>query len=144
MNLIFYSSEIDGKVKKLFDSITSIIPDSILDSFNSIKNLSKHLSKPTVDMTFALFLASNMNELVELYSLKNLLEGIQLILIIPNMKEETIKYGHLFYPRYLDFLDSDFVNLGLFVKRMVYRTVKSNSRNLIQKYDNYKLQHEGN
>jgi len=57
--------------------------------------------------------ATTQNDLIELIFKKHLFDDIPIILILPDRNNETISKGLKLYPRFFDYIDSDFSNVAL-------------------------------
>jgi len=116
VKVLFYSSFANSEIRKIREIIGEVVPRSKLHVVNSFSVLSQILTQPKNKFHFSILIPLCKEELLMLYSLKNHFENMRLILVLPDRNRDTIRYGHLLYPRYLDFLDGDFFNLRIFIQ----------------------------
>jgi hypothetical protein len=69
------------------------------------------------DQRIFLLLASNRKDLSAVQSIRSLLSDAPVIVVLPDRDTDTITQGHRLRPRFLTYIDSDFVELaGVLVK----------------------------
>ena len=51
--------------------------------------------------------ANSKEDLLNLLFIRNLLQDIRIILILPDREKDTIEKGHRLYPRFMSYLDGD-------------------------------------
>lgn len=117
MNLLFYASTIHGATKRLQEAIETIIPEEYREIYQDIQSLSQRLREPGNGQRLAVLSASDRRDLSDIQSIQSLLSDIPIIVVLPDRKPDTITLGHRLRPRFLTYLDSDFVGLtGVLVK----------------------------
>lgn len=120
MKLFVYSKKSDGATNRLQVQIDSCMQDKITETFNSVKNLSKRLCLPNTKMeeTIAVLFAIDKKDLLDLLSIRDLLDDIGIILILPDDKKETISAGHRLRPRYISYADGNFNDVAAVLNKM--------------------------
>ena len=69
----------------------------------------------------AVLLAASKGQLSELLSLRELLNDVRIILILPDRGRETISQGHLLRPRFLSYADGDLTDVIAVLSKMLER-----------------------
>jgi hypothetical protein len=127
MNLLFYATGEKGTGKRLWDlhqELSSVYKGAFC---RTIDTLSLKLRKSMSDLTIAVLLAENQEELLDILSIRDLLNGVRIILILPDRKEDTIRKGHSLYPRFLNYVDGDFKNVVDVLAKMLKNMNSSNN-----------------
>ena len=108
MDLFFYSKEKKGVGRYIFDLYQELMSEYQVEFFQAIESLSLRLRQPLFDHTIALLLAGKREDLFEILFIKDLLDRVRIILILPDDNSDTIRKGHMLAPRFLTFADSNF------------------------------------
>ena len=107
MGLIFYATDTNGIGKSLWNMHQKLVAEYNGEFFQSIDTLSQKLRSPRDDLTIAVLLASTQEELLDILSIRVLLEGIRIILILPDSNRDTIMIGHTLLPRFITYVNSN-------------------------------------
>jgi len=83
------------------------------------KSLSQKLRHPRYGRTIAVLLADTWADLEDILAIRALLDGIRIILILPDSNEQTVKQGFTLLPRFLTYADSDFSMAEAVLKKML-------------------------
>ncbi|MGD9157153.1 MAG: hypothetical protein PVG39_01980 [Desulfobacteraceae bacterium] len=119
MSLLYYRPSQNIAAEKLQFVIESEMPDQQLEIFYSIEGLSARLSQSARGNCTAVILAENITDLENLFNLKTLLKDIRIILILPDRSEEVISMGYKLHPRFLSYVDSEFSDVAVVLKKMI-------------------------
>ena len=119
MSLLYYRPPQNMAAEKLQFIIESEIPDQQLEIFYSINGLSERLSQSMRGNCTAVILAESMTDLQNLFTLKSLLKDIRIILVLPDRSEEMISMGYKLHPRFLSYIDSEFSEVAVILKKMI-------------------------
>ena len=125
MKLFVYSRKSarksDGAIDRLQGQIESCMQGKITETFNSVENLSRRLCRPntTKEETIAVLFTVDGKDLVDLLSIRDLLDDIGIILILPDDKKETISAGHRLRPRYISYADGNFKDVAAVLRKML-------------------------
>ncbi len=117
--LFFAPSHAEGnrRINELIDSFTEL---SGLEIYRTIESLSHRLCQPYNNTNVvAVLFATNLDTLSELMSLKDLLGGIRLILVLPDRQAKTIARAHMLRPRFIAYADSDPVEITAVLTKML-------------------------
>lgn len=119
MSIIYYYSinnDISARLQKILEE--AISSDKI-ESYKSIEELAEKLCRTNRGQSIAILLISAMDEFYEINSIRNLLNDIRIILILPNRSAELISAGYKLHPRFIRYADSDFNEVAIVLKKMV-------------------------
>ncbi len=120
MSIVFYANGKDEVVsKRLQKVIEGTVSQERLEIFQTYKDFLKRLQRLPRKIDVAVLLAQSNDQLLELVSLKDYLEDIRIILILPDMERETISKGHLLRPRFVDCAREDFSTVGAVLAKMI-------------------------
>lgn len=129
MNIIVYANGKKERLRKdLQDVVESKIPPQNLEVFHTIDDFSKRVLRLPIEIDVAVLLAQNKHELLELALLKDFLEDVRIILILPDRENETVSKGHKLRPCFLSYIDSDFKDVASVLEKILkvldFRNVK--------------------
>lgn len=119
MSLLFYRPLQNNAAEKLQGVIETEFPGEEIEIYHSTEGLSERLRQASRGKCAVVLLAENMADLRSLFSLKALLADIRIILVLPNRSEEVIAMGYKFHPRFLSYMDSDFSDVAVVLKKMI-------------------------
>ncbi len=119
MDLIFYSTMVNGVGARLQSVIEAIVPQDRIEIHRTIDSLSPRLRRPANDVSIGLFLAAGREDLTKILSIRGLLSDVRTILILPDREEDTIARGHSFRPRFISYIDSDFTDVAAVLSKMI-------------------------
>jgi hypothetical protein len=117
-NLLFYAKMTDGAGKRLRRVIEALVLEENMEMYQTIDSLSRRLRQPRHDQPVAVLLAANREDLLELLAISDLLDGIRIILVLPDRKDGTIAKGHRLQPRFLTYADGDFLDVAAVLIKM--------------------------
>jgi hypothetical protein len=120
MNLFIYSSKSKGAANRLQWQIRSCMQGNPTETFNSVAHLSHRLHWPYAKRgeTIAVLFAADRQDLANFLSIRDLLEGISIILVLPDNENETIAAGHRLRPRYISYADGNFEDVAAVLIKM--------------------------
>ena len=119
MSMLLYATD-SGKAKqRLLSVVEDLMADETVEYYQTIEVLTRRLRRPRGDMEIAVLLAANRQDLLEILSIRDLLDNIRTILILPDKSEDTIAKGHNLRPRYVSFVDSDFGDIAAVLTKML-------------------------
>jgi hypothetical protein len=105
--VILYARVMEGPGEELLHVIQRIAPAQDTEIYDSIEQFSDRLRQPTGELTVAVIVAHSKEDLLNLLFIRNLLQDIRIILVLPDREKDTIEQGHRLYPRFMSYLDSD-------------------------------------
>ena len=136
MGVLLYGKNNGGASGKIREAIQRKVPGSALESFDSIEGLARRLQRFTGSSTVAVFLADTQEELSALFVIRKLLDGIRLVLVLPDHSEATVAKGHRFHPRFLSFADNGIREVPAVLGKMlgdrpetsIHKTIENHKR----------------
>lgn len=84
-------------------------------------SLESELRKPWASYDMVILFAGTTAELEQYLSLKELLEGIPVLLVLPESRGDICKRAHLLRPRFISFADSDFSDFAAVLQKMIIK-----------------------
>jgi len=119
MKIIFYSSSREGAEKEICEMLKKLAPEKTIEMYRSIEELIQCLKRLLDHETIVILRARDREELLHIVSLSDLLQGLRIILLIPNRDRETISIAHRLRPRFLSNGESDFSDTMGVLQKMV-------------------------
>lgn len=119
MKVLFYSSYRTQACKRIVQTILTVIPEDLLESYSSIRGLSERLLEPMGDLSIAVICISSQMEFSSLLAIKDLFKDIRIILILPDHERTTVSKGHCLKARFLSYMDSDFSDVSAVLHQMI-------------------------
>ncbi len=107
MHLFFYATETNGAGQLLWNLHQDLAPEHGGEFFRKIVDLAQKLRSPRDYLTIAVLLASTQEELLDILYIRDLLEGVRIILILPDRNRDTIMTGHTLLPRFITCVNSN-------------------------------------
>lgn len=111
MDMIFYSSAEGRAEERLRGMIEKMIHGKSSEPCRNIDDLSEWLLQPHNDLTIAVLLAGDKDDLFNLTSISDLFHDARIILVVTDQEKDTISLAHRLRPRLLTYTDSDFAEV---------------------------------
>jgi hypothetical protein len=99
--------------------LRSSLPGRRMEVFPTIEALVSRLRHLNAEPAVAVLVADGHPELIQLLSLRPFLRKTRIILVLPDGEDETIALAHRLRPRYLCYLEDDFLELGFVLGKML-------------------------
>lgn len=125
MNIILYAPVINVETMKLFDTMQNVSLDVELEVHQTVRSLIRTLCYPAKDLSIAVLYIGNRKELDAFLSIRNLLENLPMILIMPKEEEALIAKAHLLRPRFIAFSGGNSDDLCAVLRKMLKRYERS-------------------
>jgi hypothetical protein len=120
MNVLLYLSYGSGSEKIcLLNKIESAVIGQTVEIINDFRNLLERLKRFSHTIAVAILFVCSKDALSDILSVKELLEDVRIILILPDRLPETISKGHLLRPRFMTYADSDFEDVKAVLNKML-------------------------
>lgn len=119
MSVLLLSTEPKGFGERLECVIEWIFPSLEVEICRTVETLSDRLVKPKSGLDVAVLAAESIRELEGLLSIQHLLDGVPIILVVPDSEPETIALGHKLRPRFLTDGNGAFVDLAAVLGKML-------------------------
>ncbi len=118
--VVFFSNAESGvKGRELRKMIKSLIPAHNFESFQTLEGLIYRLRRLLSVVDITILSISSFEQLEKLVSHDRLLEGIRVILILPDLRRDTISLGHRLRPRFMTDADGDFSQVEAVLRKML-------------------------
>jgi hypothetical protein len=125
VNVILYTNGKDrAKSERLQEIVDSVDSLEQVETFRAVEDLSRRANRFPREIDVALLYAQSSEQLSELVALKDLLEDVPIILILPDRSKRTISKGLELYPRFYSYADGDFADVAGVLEKMV-RKIRS-------------------
>ncbi len=124
VRVLFYIPS-DARAKRLIKQSSELFTLSTnAEICRTLESLSSRLVHMGSHPDIAVLLATSQKELSNIYSIRQLLADIRIILILPDRQPETISKGHKLYPRFLSYTDGSFKDIAAVLEKMltIYRS----------------------
>ena len=120
MKVLFYAKEIKGGGRRLLRVIERLLPNDVLEIYNSIDGLSRWFNRPQpADApVIVVFQAVGQEDLQSMLSIRDLLVDVRILMVLPDKEKETIAKAHRLRPRFITYADSDFLEIGAVLNKM--------------------------
>lgn len=122
MSLTIYAKNLRGPEAKLQVLCESLVEKDKVNVFSSIDNLREWLLFKAREKAVVFLITEDKDELEDLLPVIELFRKVQLILVLPDRKPQTIRIGYQLEPRYLTFIDSGLGIVKGVLKKMLGRT----------------------
>ena len=119
MKVLFYVPLNGGSRKRFRQEVEVLVSRKKRIVYRTIEHLSRRLREVRKDISVAVLLAVDLEDLFDLISIRSLLEDIKIILISPDREKNTVAMGHILHPRFLSNADSDFKDVAAVLEKMV-------------------------
>jgi len=105
MELLLYFKTVDQNTARFQQRFTAGLTGQTLKVIHSIEQLTDRFRRPFTcrGATVAVLFPADQRDLADLVAIKDLLEGLRIILVLPDSYKETISAGHRLRPRYITF-----------------------------------------
>lgn len=122
MTVLFYTpyaGDTGKKCEKLRDEIESLVPVEEIEIYRTKAELSQRLHQPRYNLDVCILCAPNRKAFSDILSLRELLEDLLIILLLPDSKKDTITKGHTLRPRFLSYVDGNPDIITAVLKKML-------------------------
>jgi len=96
-----------------------LVPEENLEVYRKIEELTPRLQRLYDRDAIVILQARDREELLRMISLRDLLQGIRVILLLPDREQETISLAHSLRPRFLGNGESDLSNTVSVLQKML-------------------------
>lgn len=117
--ILLYTGADNTRSEILETMVEQAVPMDMVRTFASIDDYTEALRQPCFDKVVLVAAAGTREELDRLRRLSPFMGGHPLVLILPDRDESTIFSGHLLLPRFIDFIDGDFLGVGAVLSKMI-------------------------
>ena len=108
MRVLFYHGDDNGMGKLVQRADEILNSRDRIEVHNTIETFSRSVCLSKYDAIIAVIFAKDRNDLLDLLCIRDQLEDIRIILILPDRSKDIITKGHKLHPRFLSDADCDF------------------------------------
>ncbi len=119
MQVVLYENGIHDAGKKLWNIIGTQVYKTHTKHFTTLDSFSQELRQPMNGISIAILLAPTKHELLELVSLQDLLDNIQVILVLSDRNADTLSLGRHIRHSYISDVESDLSDVGSVLKQIL-------------------------
>jgi len=119
LSVLFYSASNRGAGERLNTVVKAFVHKEEIEDFRTMHKFSQRLREPKHDLDIAIVVADSKEELEKLVAISDLLSDIRVILVLPDKAEKTIGKGHALRPRFLSYVDSNFLDVAAVLSKML-------------------------
>ena len=117
--IVFYIPGRTDAAKRLVEAVEDAAPKAAIKTYRTAEALRKRLLPGTGGVLAAVVLASTKQDLLSLMPLRELLQSVRVIMILPDADEVTLAVGWGMWPRFVSYADSDFHDVAGVLKKIV-------------------------
>jgi len=118
MKLFLYTTASQGVAEQVRTVLQSSVPEGGIEVYRTINDLSRRLRLPKDDATIVVLLLASREDVLDLLAIRHLFRNVRIILVVPDLEDETIALAHRLRPRYLSYIDGNFMGLSTVVNKM--------------------------
>jgi len=119
VKILLYSQTKEDPETGIGTRIKRHVPGETIEMYHSIEELSQVLYRLYEHDAIVILQARDREELLRIISLRDLLQGVRVILLLPDREEETISLAHSLRPRFLSSSENDFSDTISVVQKMI-------------------------
>ena len=116
MKVLLYTTASEGIVERAKTVLQSSVSDGI-EVYQTINDFSLRL-RGAKDTAIVILLVGNREDFLDLLAIRHLFRNIRIIVVVPDTEHETIAMAHRLRPRYLTYIDGNFLGLSAVVNKM--------------------------
>ncbi len=124
MSVLFFSTVHDPAAQGFQTIVQAEVWPERLELCRSVKALSQRLHRPRGGLSIAVVNVSSQEELTDVVSLKDLLDDLATILILPDANTDNVARAHEIRPRFLACTDSNPIVIAAVLAKMLTKTWK--------------------
>jgi hypothetical protein len=118
MNLLLYSPTRDAVGERLQRVVEAFVFPDEIKVCRTLQDLSAALRRPNHHLATAVLLATTNEDLTGFLNIRDLLDNLRVILVLPDRHDETVTKAHGLRPRFLAYADGDFIDVAAVLNRM--------------------------
>jgi hypothetical protein len=119
MKCIFYEKKSGIIAKQLIGLIKESAKENKTELFQTIRTLSKRLSRTVDEMVIIVLIAGDRKDLLNIIAIQKLFGLIRIIVILPDREAESVKMGYKLRPRFLTYVNGDLSEVHAVLRKML-------------------------
>ncbi len=108
MKLLYYTPKNYGPGKRLQEALGAVAPEECFSICHGVDDVSRLLREPKIKPDVAVFFPSIREELAAMLRIRELLDDLRIIMVLPGHSRDMISQALTLYPRYLSSPDRGF------------------------------------
>ena len=122
MNIILYTNSKEIKAgERLLNKICSKFSCEHIEVIHDLDDFRKRIYSFPKNIDVAVILTTSSSQLSDIIQYSDALDEIEIILILPDQKKNTVSMGLTLYPRFLAYMDSDFNDVSAVLEKLSSR-----------------------
>lgn len=105
---VLYSPDTNSFIRKLTELLDESFPRAQYEVYFRWEALRKRLQLLRQDICSVILIAPTRGALEMIMAIQPVLEGLKVVLVLPDRDADTIGKAHTFRPRYFTYVDTDF------------------------------------
>ncbi len=118
MNLFLYLPRPGGRGDDLLSAVAPFVSQGSLEVFPDLKSFSDGIRRPKNALSIALIWNPTKEDLRKVGSMRDLLSGVRILLVLPDQEKETIALAHKIFPTYITYIDGDIFEIVSVLKHL--------------------------
>lgn len=98
--------------------VATVMPDGAFEIFRTINDLSRKLRQPKKDLMIVVLFLFDREDILDVLNIQHLFRNTRVILVVPDLDEETIALAHRLRPRYLTYVNGNYPALRTVIDKM--------------------------
>lgn len=128
MCVLFYGNADQPVSRYFFQMVEQQIQGEAVERYTTLPGLVERLRRFGKTPLLAVLVTGSLQELSAFVSIRHLLSGMRLILVLPDHSAETVSVGHRLHPRFVSFADSRGNEIAAVAARMLATARQESSR----------------
>ena len=119
MDIVFFLSGIEDRRYLFEQEVITVVPERARVFCNSLEELTTSLRQSITGSRVCVIVIADKQTLLELFTIRTMLQESKLILLLPDKSPDTVELGHMFYPRFLDSIQCSYRDVSAVLKKMI-------------------------
>jgi hypothetical protein len=119
MHVLIYGNPRSIGMDRLMKEVNRVVSPERVEECSTLEGLSNRVRMSPMNQTIAVLLAASREDLSDLLSIRDFLNDILVILILPDRNKDTISSARVLWPRFVAFADSDFGDVAAVLGKML-------------------------
>jgi hypothetical protein len=118
VKVFLYTTAVEEVAESVRQAIAPAVSGGRLEVYRSAGNLARRLRQPKDDLTIAILLFGTSEDFLDVLAIQHLFRDVRTIVVVPDIRVETIAMAHRLRPRYLAYIDGNLSGLSTVVDKM--------------------------
>ena len=121
MSILIYSGASEAATGWSERIIRATKPGQMIERLKGAETLWRRLHSAIYDVQVGVLVIGTKGELEKISSFREMFSSMPILLILPDRDHETVSKGHRLHPRFLTYMDGDFMEAFAVLERMLER-----------------------